>query len=163
MLARKVRRRATRKGRVAVHCSRRTVRMRVATRGGDVVRPYIKKEGSLGWRSIAEMGVWWRRWEGVHGLTVARWFVLRIATALSDMGVGSSNYISNVDRLRVHACVYERHLLQNQRERVGGRNKRALLRARVRGIKRRNKWRVGGTSFRCHRGKGKNQRDDRQR
>jgi hypothetical protein len=115
MLARKVRRRATRKGRVAGNCSRRTARVRVATRGRDVVRLYIREEGSLGWRGISEMGVWWRLWEGVYGLTVARWFALRIATALSDIGVGSSNYISNVDRLRVHASVYERHALEPMR------------------------------------------------
>jgi hypothetical protein len=60
------------------------------------------------------MGVWWRWWEKVHGLTVARWFALRITTALSDMGFGSSSYNSSyscVGRLRVHACVYEHHLL----------------------------------------------------
>jgi hypothetical protein len=48
MLDRKVRRRATKKGRVAGHYSRRTVRVRVATRSGDVVRPCIWEEGSLG-------------------------------------------------------------------------------------------------------------------
>jgi hypothetical protein len=37
------------------------------------------------------MGKRWRWWEGVHGLLVARWFALRIATALNDMEVGSNS------------------------------------------------------------------------
>jgi hypothetical protein len=63
------------------------------------------------------MGVWWRWWEGVHGVAVAGLFELRIATALSDRGVGNNNYSSrssnNVGQLLVHAFVYERHLLQD--------------------------------------------------
>jgi hypothetical protein len=53
-------------------------------------------------------------------------------------------------------------LLHDQRERVGGRNARAMVRARVMGIRRRNMWRVGGTSFWCHRGRRKNKQDDKQ-
>jgi hypothetical protein len=115
MLARKERRRATRKGRVAGQCSWRAVHVRVATGGGDVMRPCAWEEGSLNGRGAAEMGRWWRWWKGVNGVTVARWFQLRIATALSDRGVASNNYniCNNVGRLRVHAGVYERHLLQN--------------------------------------------------
>jgi hypothetical protein len=97
ILARKVRRRATREWRVAKHCRRRTVLVRLATRGGDVVRPGIYEERPVGWRGIAEVRVWWRWWEGVHGEIVARGFALCITTALNDKGVGSNNCISNND------------------------------------------------------------------
>jgi hypothetical protein len=71
MPAKKVKRRATRKGRVPGHCSRRAVRVRVATGGGDVMWPCVREEGSLDGRGVDEMGVLWRCWEGVNGLTVA--------------------------------------------------------------------------------------------
>jgi hypothetical protein len=79
-------------------------------------------------------------------VAVARGFELRIATSVSDMGVDSSNISSSsisVGRLRVHAGVEERHLLQHERKGIMGRNDIALSRAEVRGIRRRNMWRVG--------------------
>jgi hypothetical protein len=79
--------------------------------GGDVMRPCVWEEGSLDGRDVDEMGMWWRWWEGVNGVTVTRWFSLRIATARSYKGVGSNS--SNIGRLRVHAGVYERHLLHD--------------------------------------------------
>ena len=150
MLARKVRRRAAREGRVAGHCMRRIVWVRVTTRGGYVVRPCVWEEGSAGWRGIAEIGVWWRWWEGVHGVNVARGFARRITTALNDMGVGStscSTSRNNVGRLRVETSVYERHLIKNKCERIMGWGERARLRAGVRGISKRERWKVGGTIF----------------
>jgi hypothetical protein len=165
MLARKVRRRATSEWRVAEHCMRRTVWVSVATRGGDVVRPGIWEEGSAGWRGIAEIGVWWRWWEGVHGVNVARGFARRITTALNDMGVGSSccsNMRSNVDRLRVQTSVYERHLLKDKCERIRGWVERVLLRHGVKGIGRREKWSVGGTSYGYHCGRRKKKQSDMQ-
>jgi hypothetical protein len=157
MPARKVRRHATEERSVAGHRRRRTVWVRVATKGGDVVRPGIWDEGSVGWIGIAERGVWWRWWEEVNGVVVARGFALRITTAVSDMGVGSSSCISHngVGRLRVQASVYERHLLKNQRVRIMGWGERALLRAGVGGISRRDKWTDGGTSFWCRCGRRK--------
>jgi hypothetical protein len=73
--------------RVAGHCKRRTVRVRKATRGGDVVRPGILEEVSVGWRGIAEREVWWRWWEEVNGVVIARGFALRITTVLDDKRV----------------------------------------------------------------------------
>jgi hypothetical protein len=89
----------------------------------------------------------------VHVVAVSRGFELRIAMALSDRGVGissrsstSSNIIS-VGRLRVQAGGKERHLLQDERESIRGANESALLRAEVKGSKRRNRRRVGMASF----------------
>jgi hypothetical protein len=48
---------------------------------------------------------------------------LRITTARNDKGVGSSSYNSsrnNVGCLRVHASIYERNMLKDQRERIKG-------------------------------------------
>jgi hypothetical protein len=95
-------------------------------------------------------------------VVVAGGFALRITAALNDRGVAnisniSSNY-SNVGRVRVHASVYERHLRKDQRERIMGWDESAMLRAGVMGISRRNMWRVGGTSFWCHRDKRKKNR-----
>jgi hypothetical protein len=57
-------------------------------------------------------------------VVVARGFSMRITAALNNKGVGSSNNNNNnnnnVCRLRVHASVYERHLLKDQRERIKG-------------------------------------------
>jgi hypothetical protein len=95
--------------------------------------------------------------EGVHVVAVSRGFELRIATVLSDKGVGissrsstSSNNNNNVGRLRVHVGVKERHLLQDERESIMGANESALLRAEVRGSRRQNRRRVGRASFRRH-------------
>jgi hypothetical protein len=94
--------------------------------------------------------------EGVHVVAVSRGIELRIATALSDMGVGigsrssTTNNNSSVGRLRVHADVKERHLLQDERESIKGANEIAMLRAEVRGSMRRNWRRVGIASFRRH-------------
>ena len=118
-----------------------------------MVRPCVGEEGSLGGRGVAKKGVRWRRWEGVHGVAVARGFELRIATALSDKGVGistrSSNN-SNVGRLRVQASVKERHLLKDERESIRGAIESPLLRPEVKGSRRRNRRRVGTASFRRH-------------
>jgi hypothetical protein len=83
-------------------------------------------------------------------VAVARGFELRIATALSDRGVGSSKCSSSnssVGRLRVHVGVDERHLLEDELKGIRGRNDRAVLRAEVMGIRRRNRWRVGRANF----------------
>jgi hypothetical protein len=96
--------------------------------------------------------------EGVHVAAVRKGFELRIAAALSDMGVKISNYsnnISNVGRLRVHASVNERHLLKDERESIRCAIGSALLRAEVRGSRRRNMRRVGTTSFRRHFDRGR--------
>jgi hypothetical protein len=92
--------------------------------------------------------------EGVHVVDVSRGFELRIATALSERGVGissrssTSSNCSSVGRLRVQAGVKERHLLQDERESIKGANEIVLLRAEVRGSKRRDRRRVGIASFR---------------
>jgi hypothetical protein len=89
--------------------------------------------------------------EGVHVVAVSRGFELRIATALSDMCVGMNSRSStnnNVGRMRVQAGVKERHLLQDERESIRGANESAMLRAEVKGSKRRNRRRVGRASFR---------------
>jgi hypothetical protein len=96
----------------------------------------------------------------------ARGFELRIATALSDKGVGCNRCNSNnsVGRVRVHDGVDERHLFQDERGCIRGMNDIALLRAEVRGITWRNyMWRVDKASFRCHRGRGKTKQDNKQR
>jgi hypothetical protein len=91
--------------------------------------------------------------EGVHVVAVSRGFELRIATALSDGGVGinsrSSTIIDNiiVGWLRVQAGLKERHLLHDERESIRGANESALLRAEVRGSMRRNMRRVGMALF----------------
>jgi hypothetical protein len=99
--------------------------------------------------------------EGVHVKAVSKGFELRIATALSDMGVGISSRSntnsnnSSVGGLRVPAGVKMRHLLQDERESSKGANKSALLRAEVRGSRRRNMRRVGMASFRRHFDRGR--------
>jgi hypothetical protein len=89
MPAMKWRRRSTMKGRVAGHCSRRAVRVRLATGGGDVMRRCLREERFVGWKGISVMGVWWRWWEHVRGLLVTRGFALRIVMALRDSEVGN--------------------------------------------------------------------------
>jgi hypothetical protein len=74
------------KGRVACHCKRRAVRMRVATGGGDVMRRRLREERSDSRKGISGGGVWWRWWEQFHGLLVARGIAGRIVTALRDKG-----------------------------------------------------------------------------
>jgi hypothetical protein len=57
-----------------------------------------------------------RQGESVHVVPVPRGSELRIAAALSDMGVGistRSNNNNSVGRLRVQASVTERHLLKD--------------------------------------------------
>jgi hypothetical protein len=56
MPAKKGKRRATKKGRVDGHCSRRAVRVWVATGGGDVMRRCLREEKSVGWRCISGRG-----------------------------------------------------------------------------------------------------------
>jgi hypothetical protein len=97
-------------------------------------------------------------------VAVAKGYELRIATALSDRGVRSSNSsnsngIGSVGGLRVKAGVDERHLLQDEREGIRGGNDKALLRVTVRQIRRRNKWRVGRASFRRHFDKGRKRKN----
>jgi hypothetical protein len=73
------------------------------------------------------------------------------------MGVRISNRSinsSNVGRLRVHASVNERHLLKDECESIRGAIDSALMRAEVRGSKRRNMRRVGRASFRRHLDRG---------
>jgi hypothetical protein len=96
--------------------------------------------------------------EGVHVVAVPKGFELRIVAALSDMGVRISNRSSNrsnVGRLRVEASVNERNLRKDQRESIRGGIESALLRAWVRGIRRRNRRRVGIASFRRHFDRGR--------
>ena len=96
--------------------------------------------------------------EGVHVAAVRKGFELRIAAALSDRGVRISNRssnISNVGRLRVEASVNERHLRKDERESIRGGIESALLRAGVRGIRRRNRRRVGRANFRRHFDRGR--------
>jgi hypothetical protein len=50
------RRRATKKGRVAGHYSRRAVRVRVATAGGDVMWRCLREERSVGWKGTSGRG-----------------------------------------------------------------------------------------------------------
>jgi hypothetical protein len=91
--------------------------------------------------------------EGVHVAVARKGFELRIAAALSDKGVrisNRSNNISNLGRLRVQTSVNERHLLKDERESIRGMIESALLRAEVRGSRRRNRRRVGRASFRRH-------------
>jgi hypothetical protein len=154
MPARKGRRRATRKGRVDKHCTRRAVRVRVATGGWDVMRRCLREERSVGWRGISGKGVWWRLWEHVHGLLVTRGFAVCIVTGLRDSGVGNSNCNGscNDGYLRVHASVNERHLLKEQGERIMSKSEGSLMRVGVKGISMRGRRRVGRTSFWCHRG-----------
>jgi hypothetical protein len=106
---------ATRKGRVAGHCSRRAVRLRVATGGGDVMRRRLREERFDGWKGISGRRVWWRFWEHVHGLLVTRGFAVRIVTALRDMGASNTrcNGKCSGGRLRVQTSVNERHLLED--------------------------------------------------
>jgi hypothetical protein len=161
-MAREVTRWATNERRVAGHGWRRTVRVRGSTEGRGVVRSGVRDEGSLSERGVAKPGVMWRRWEGVHGGAVARVAELRIVTTRSDKGVCITN--SSVGRLRVvHAGVYERNLLHDERDGIRGRNDRAVVRAEVKGIMRRNMWRVGRASFRCHRGRETEKLKNRQR
>jgi hypothetical protein len=109
------RRWSTKKRRVAGHCMRRDVRMRVATGGGDVVRRRLREERSEGWKGKSGGRVWWRWWELFHGQLVARGFTVRIVTALCDMGVANSSGSGScsVGRLRVQTSVNERHLLED--------------------------------------------------
>jgi hypothetical protein len=96
--------------------------------------------------------------EGVHVAAVRKGFELRIAAALSDMGVRISNRSSNnnnVGRLRVQTSVNERHLLKDERESIRGMIESALLRAVIRGSMRRNKRRVGRARFRRHFDRGR--------
>jgi hypothetical protein len=96
--------------------------------------------------------------EGVHVVGVPKGFELRIVAALSDMGVRISNRtsnISNVGRLRVEASVNGRQLRKDQRESIRGGIESALVRAWVRGIRRRNRRRVGIASFRRHFDRGR--------
>jgi hypothetical protein len=96
--------------------------------------------------------------EGVHVAAVLKGFELRIAAALSDRGVRISNRSSNssnVGRLRVRTSVNERHLLKDERESIRGIIESALLRAEVRGSRRRNMRRVGRASFRRHFDRGR--------
>jgi hypothetical protein len=127
-----------------------------------VVRPCIWEEGFVGWKGITEMGdmvevVGGGPWNAYRraGVSVAH------RDGVERKGVGNSSCISNVGRLFIHASVCERHLPKDKRERIKGWVERALLRVEVMGIGRRDRWRVGGTSFWCHRGKRKNKHDDK--
>jgi hypothetical protein len=61
-LASKVRRRATKKWRMSLQSRRHTVRVRLATGRGDVVRLIMWEKESVGGRGISKMRVWWRWW-----------------------------------------------------------------------------------------------------
>ena len=94
----------------------------------------------------------------MHVVAVRKGFEVRIVAALSDRGVRISNRSSNssnLGRLRVEASVNERHLRKDQRERIRGGFESALLRALVKGIRRRNMRRVGRASFRRHFDRGR--------
>jgi hypothetical protein len=95
---------------------------------------------------------------------IARGFALRITTALNDKGVGSNissnNINNNVGHMRVPTSVSERNLPKDKRERIMGWVERAPLRARFKGINTRERWRVGGTIFRCHCGRGRKEHSD---
>jgi hypothetical protein len=96
--------------------------------------------------------------EGVHVTAVRKGFELRIAAALSERGVrisNRSNNNSNVGRLRVQACVNERHLLKDERESIRGTIESAVLRAEVKGSRRRNMQRAGRAIFRHHFDRGR--------
>jgi hypothetical protein len=150
--------------RVANDCKRRAVRVRVATGGGDVVRRRLR-ENMSGSKEGIPCGRVWRRWSKlVHGQLVGRGFDVRIVTAVCDGGVANNrcNGSCSVGRLRVQADVDERHLLQDEREGIGGGNDRAMLRAEVREIGRRNTWRVDRASFRRHFDGGRNKRAEKQ-
>jgi hypothetical protein len=117
---------------VTALCDKGVANMSCSGSGNDgclYVQTGVAKQGVRG-RKVHQPST---RWEGVHDVAVARGFELRIATALSDMGVGN-----NVGRLRVHAGVDERHSLQYEREGTRGRTDRALSRAEVMGIRGRN-------------------------
>jgi hypothetical protein len=92
--------------------------------------------------------LWWRWWKLFLGQLLGRVFALRIVTAVCDMGVANSS--CSVGRVRVQAGVDERYLLHDEREGIMGGDERALLRAEVNGIRRRNMRRVGRASFRRH-------------
>jgi hypothetical protein len=145
--------RATKGWGVAGRSKRRTVMVVGSTRDGDVVRRCIREERSVGWSGISGRGVWWRWWEQVHGLLVARGFALRIGTAVRNSGIrnsscsNSSNSNSNIGCLRVKTGVNERHLLKDHCERIWGRKERTLLRVGVRGISTRGRRRVPRTGF----------------
>jgi hypothetical protein len=105
----------------------------------------------------AKLGIL-KQGEGVHVAAVRKGSELRIAAALSDMGVKISNRSSNNSnggRLRVQASVNERHLLKDERESIRGIIESALLRAEVRGSMGRNRRRVGRASFRRHFDRGR--------
>jgi hypothetical protein len=101
---------ASKKGRMAGHSSRRAVRVRVATGGGDVMRRRLGEEMSVGWESISGRMVRWRWWEQVHGLLVTRGFAVRNVTALRGSSYSGSG---TVGRLRVQTSVSESHLLKD--------------------------------------------------
>jgi hypothetical protein len=116
-LASRVRRRATKKWRITFKGRRCTVRVRMATGRGDVLRLVTREERSAGGRRISEMRVWWRWLEvvrvgvdGSGGLNVARGVALRVTAGLSN----------NVCGLRVQTGVDERHLLEYKGERIRG-------------------------------------------
>jgi hypothetical protein len=86
---------------------------------------------------------------------------LRIVTTHNERGVrgGSNNSRSSIiiiiGGLRVHAGVYDRHLLHDECEGSGGGTDTALRRAEVRGSSRRIGWIVDIASFRRHFDKGR--------
>jgi hypothetical protein len=128
--------------------------------GGVANRSYngSSREGRLCVRFVgAKLGML-KQGEGVHVAAVRKRFELRIVAALSGRVVRISNRCSNrsnVGRLRVQTRVNERHLLKDEREGIRGMSESALLRAEVRGSKRRNMRRVGRASFRRHFGRGR--------
>jgi hypothetical protein len=76
---------------------------------------------------VAKQGML-KQGEGVHVVAVPRGFELRIAAALSDMGVGistRSNNSINVGRLRVHASVKD-SICSRTSARVSGVRSRVL-------------------------------------
>jgi hypothetical protein len=82
---------------------------------------------------------------------------VRIATALCERGIAnmSCSGSCSVDRLRVQTGGNERHVLEEQRERVRSRSLRTLLGASVKYVKGRIRWRGGRASFRRHLGRRK--------
>ena len=110
-------------------------------------------EGRLCVRFVgAKLGML-KQGEGVHVAAVRKGFELRIAAAVSErcaMISNRSSNSSNAGRLRVQTSVNERHLLKDERESIRGTIVGALLRAAVRGSRRRNM-----QSFRPHFDKGR--------
>jgi hypothetical protein len=75
----------------------------------------------------------------------------------------SRRYNNGGGRVRVQTGVDERHLLEDEGERIMRWGERALLRVEVMTISKSEGRKVGGTSFWCHGGKRRKKQNDGQR